>query len=232
MPLTTESTLAAIARIHKDHPFDEHPLWKDMIAGTLKRPQVQEFARQFSVFPLHNHRYHGPIYVNCPDPQWRALIAEVVYEEGTGRLYANGLSHNALYTDFTDELGLPRTEVVEADFCPEVRGFQGWYQGMCARPFLEAVSAHMLAAEAHGPGVFRHLAKSFQKKFGLSDKGVAFWVIHDIADEDHSGIGKRLLEQFATNESERQRVLAIVEQTVEMTFLMYDGIERRVRKIA
>lgn len=232
MALTNASVLGTIAKIHKDNPFDKHPLWKGLIDGVFGLTQVREFARQFSVFPLHNHRYHGPIYVNCPDPGWRQLIAEVVYEEGTGRLYAAGRSHNQLYVDFTGELGLDRTAIADTEFCPEVRGFKGWYEGMCNRPFLEAVSAHMLAAEAHGPGVFRHLAKSFQRRFGLSDKAVAFWVVHDVADEDHSGIGKRLLDQFATTADERRRVLTIVKQTVEMTFLMYDGILKRVQAAA
>jgi pyrroloquinoline quinone (PQQ) biosynthesis protein C len=76
--------------------------------------------------------------------------------------------------------------------------------------------------------VFRHLAKTFQRKFGLSDKAVAFWVIHDVADEDHSGIGKRLLDSFAKTEADRRKVLEIVRETLDMLFTMYDGIHREV----
>ena len=107
-------------------------------------------------------------------------------------LFADGVPHNQLYYHFGEGLGLSRDDLLNCEYCPGALGFRGWYQHQCNSRFLEAVSAHMLAAEAHGPGVFRHLAESFKQKFGLDDKAVAFWVVHDVADEDHSGIGKEL----------------------------------------
>ena len=166
--------------------------------------------------------------MNCPDPRWRERIAEVVYEEGNGRLYANGVPHNQLYFRFGQGLGLSKDDLLNTDYCPGALGWQGWYAGMCRSTFLEAVSAHMLAAEAHGPGVFRFLAESLKKKFGLDDEAVAFWVVHDVADEDHSGIGKELLDEFAATDDDRARVLEIVQRTVDMTFYLYDGIYRLV----
>jgi len=228
MALTNDQVLTKIEQLHADNPFDEHPLWAGLIAGSYSLAQVREFAQQFGIIPLHNHNYHGPIYVNCPDPKWREMIAEVVYEEGTGRLYANGVPHNQLYIDFSEGLGLTREDLLACTYCPGGLGWQGWYQDRCNGTFLEAVSAHMLAAEAHGPGVFRHLAQTFKDKFGLDDKGVAFWVVHDVADEDHSGIGKQLLDQFATTEEDRQQVLSVVSQTLEMTFHFYDDVQRVV----
>ena len=229
MTLTTEGVLAAIERIHKDNPFDEHPLWRGLLKGRFNLEQVREFARQFGIIPLHNHNYHGPIYVNCPQPKWRERIAEVLYEEGTGGLYANGIPHNQLYFDFGAGLGLSPDDLLGCAYCPGALGWQGWYQGRCNASFLEAVSAHMLAAEAHGPGVFRYLAAGLKEKFGLDDKAVAFWVVHDEADEDHSGIGKELLHDFAADEAARAHVLKVVQQTVDMTFHLYDDIYRVVQ---
>ena len=228
MALTNDQVLERIERIHKDNPFDEHPLWASLLRGSLNLEQVREFTRQFGIIPLHNHTYHGPIYVNCPNPRWRERIAEVVYEEGTGRLYANGVPHNQLYFNFGQGLGLSNDNLLNTTYCPGALGWQGWYAGMCRSRFLEAVSAHMLAAEAHGPGVFSFLAEALKKKFGLDDQAVAFWVVHDVADEDHSGIGKELLDEFAATDDDRARVLEIVQRTVDMTFYVYDDIYRLV----
>ncbi|MDA0261891.1 MAG: hypothetical protein O3A21_06835, partial [Proteobacteria bacterium] len=63
------------------------------------------------------------------------------------------------------------------------------------------------------------------------DKGVAFWTVHDVADEDHSGVGKELLEEFATTDADRERVLEIVQETVDMTFLFFDSIDERLKKL-
>ncbi len=60
---------------------------------------------------------------------------------------------------------------------------------------------------------------------------MAFWVIHDEADEDHSGVGEELLADFAKTDDERNLVIKTVQETVEMTFLLYDGILRRMQAI-
>ena len=72
--------------------------------------------------------------------------------------------------------------------------------------------AAMLAGEALVPGYYARLAESLRTTFDLDDKGVAFFVIHDVADEDHSGIGRRILEDFATSEKDLERVLEVVKE--------------------
>ena len=63
---------------------------------------------------------------------------------------------------------------------------------------------------------------------GSTTKRWHFGVVHDVADEDHSGIGKELLDSFATTEADRLQVLAVVEQTLDMTFHFYDDVQRVV----
>ena len=78
----------------------------------------------------------------------------------------------------------------------------------------------MLAAESHGPGVYGVMAKRLQEQYGLSDEAVAFWSVHDVADEDHSGIGRELLEEFAHEEADFQLVLQVVRETIDMMNLL------------
>ncbi len=115
---TPDRYTRALERIYEIHvPFarHKHPLWAGLIEGRFARPQVREFLKQASIIPLYNHLYHGPLYVNCPDPEWREHIAEVVYEEGTGRMYADGIQHWKLWL----RLGIGDRGMWATDFCAE-----------------------------------------------------------------------------------------------------------------
>ncbi len=231
MALTAAKVLNAVEQLHKDRPFAEHPLWAGMMTGAHSVPQLQVFAKQFGILPLWNNQYHGPLYVICPDPKWREMLAEVVYEEGTGRLYADGLPHNQLDTNFGIGLGLTRKQMWATKYGPGALGIQKWFKKLCNKSFLEGVSCHMLAGESHGPGVFGKMAEMLQKKYKLSDQAVAFWRVHDTADEDHSGIGKKLLGDFAKTQKELALVIKTVEATVDKMFAFYDDMYAEMRKV-
>lgn len=231
MALSVEETLRKVREIHKRRQFQDHPVWAGLLEGSFSNEQVREFARQFGIVPLHNHHYHGRLYVICPDPKWRQMIAEVCYEEATGRLYADGVPHNQLYLDFGEGLGLSVDEMMNTEYGPGALAFKAYFQQICGSSFLEGVAAHMLAGEAQGPGVFSRLARTLQNRFGLSDKAVAFWRVHDVADEEHSSIGARLLSEFAPTETDRLRVIKVVEGTVGITFLLYDDIYGRIQAL-
>ncbi len=168
---TVEQTLAAVAKVHEAMPFQKHPLWDGLEKGSFSKKQVQEFARQYGIIPLHNHNYHGRLYVICPDPTWRARIAEVVYEEGTGRLFAKGVPHNSLYLNFGKGLGLPPEEMWRANYCPEAVAFKSYFLDVCGRNIVEGIASHMLAGEAQGPGFFKSMAGKMKASYDLERRG-------------------------------------------------------------
>ena len=231
MSLTVETTLAEIAEIHKSKPLFGHPLWTEWGAGTLSREQLQECVKQVGIIPLHNHNYHGRLYVVCPDPKWRVRIAEVCYEEGTGRLYADGVSHHELYVKFAQALGISREDLYATRYCSGAVAFKAYFSAICEKDFLEGVSAHMLAAEAPVPAHGSKRADALRTHYGLSDDDVTFFSVHEVADDDHSGIGRELLSEFANTEEDFQRVLQTVGECLDMMKLMYDSIYDTVKAV-
>ena len=201
-----------------------HPLWTGMVEGSFNLDQVRYLCQQHGGIPLHNHKYHGRLYINCPDPEWREMLAEVVYEECTGRLFADGVSHHRLYLDYGAAIGISKDEMYATKFCAGVVAFQAYFSHICGKTFLEGVASHMLGGEAPIPGTYGRIAKRLQDRFGLDDKGVAYWVVHDTADEDHSGVGVKLLDRFATTEADLELVIDTVQTTVDVMHLMYDDI--------
>jgi len=224
--LTIETTLAEIEKLHEKQPLQKHPLFARIVDGKFNKRQMQEYAKQYSIIPLHNHNYHGPLYVVCPNYKWRARIAEVVYEEGTGRLYSDGVPHNELYMEFCEDLGLTREEIMNVEFCAESIAIGNYYKTICSRNFLEGCSAHMLAGERQGVGWLTTFANKLKKHYGLTDKGAKFWIVHDKADEDHSSIGVELLNEFAKTGDDLKMVIETCRVTLAMSKMWYDGMMR------
>ena len=224
-----DQVLAEIEAIHRAKPRGNHPLWVALMEGTLNKAQVQEFLRQFGVIPLWNHLYHGRLYVVCPDPDWRQKLAEVCYEEATGRLFADGVPHYRLYLRVGEAMGLSREEMYNTEYCPGAIAFRAYFEYICGKSFLEGVSSHMLGAEAQVPGVSGKVGRALMKRFGLSEHDVAFYTVHDDADKEHSDIGRVLLEQFAKTDEDLRLVARTVRDTVDMSYLLYDDLYRRVQ---
>jgi len=224
MGITNQGVLDSIAKMHRDQPMYGHPLWTGMVEGRWDLEQTRYLCKQHGGIPLHNHNYHGNLYTICPDPEWREMIAEVAYEEATGRLFSDGVSHHKLYLNFAKGLGLKPEEMYDPPYCPGVIAFQAYFTNICRKTFLEGVAAHMLAGEAAIPGLYIQIAHKLQEKFGLDDEAVAYWVIHDSADEEHSDVGKKLLDQYATTDKERQLVIKTAKQMLDVQHLMYDDM--------
>ena len=231
MPLTNQDVLDNIEAIHKEIPMYGHPLWVAMVEGTWNYEQSQYVCKQHGGIPLHNHHYHGNLYRICPDPAWREMIAEVAYEEATGRLMSEGVSHHRLYLNYARGMGMEPKEMYAPPYCAGVVAFQAYFTHVCSKSFLEGVSAHMLAGEAAIPGLYIKIAHKLQEQFGLSDEDVAYWVIHDSADEEHSDVGVKLLDQYAKTEEDRKLVLKTVRQMLEIQQLMYDDIYKNAIKL-
>ena len=65
----------------------------------------------------------------------------------------------------------------------------------------------------------------------LAQPGINVNYTHDTADDEHSGVGKKLLDQFATNQAEMELVIDTVQTTVDVMHLMYDDMWSHMQNI-
>jgi pyrroloquinoline quinone (PQQ) biosynthesis protein C len=228
MKVSTETLLKEIqAMVSASHQI-KHPLAELLFAGKLSKRQLQELVGQQSCIPLYNHKFHGNLYVVCPDHRWRARISEIVYEEGSGKLFANGVSHHELYLRLGEAVGISRQQLWNWPLCAEALAFRVHYEFVCARSFLEGVSMHTLAGESQTSGYVLRVAEALKKHHGLSDEDVLFHTVHEEADNDHANIGVELLDEFARTEEDQHRVRSAVRESLMMRRLRDDGIQRAV----
>jgi pyrroloquinoline-quinone synthase len=229
-----ERTLQEIQQIHdeNDKKRRDHPLITMLRNAELSREQMQEYIRQIGIIPLYNHLYHGRLYVVCPDPEWREMMAEVCYEEGTGRLFAGGQPHWKLYVRLGEALGITRKEMYATEYIPGALAWRAYYEYICGKSFLEGVSAHMLAGEAKVPEASKRIRQVLRDHYGLSEADVEFYTVHIHADAEHSDIGRRLLDKFASSDSDLALVIQTVRNTIGIEDLLFDDLYRHLRSFA
>ena len=227
-----DAALAEIDAIHRTKPRKTHPMWISLMKGELSRKQVAVFLRQFSIVPLYNHNYHGPLYINCPDALWRKRMAEVVYEEGAGGLFAGGVPHYQLYLRVGEAFGISPAEMYATQFCAGSLAFRAWFENICRRNFLEGFAALALGAEAQVPGVSGKVSEIMVKHYGLTPAQAAFYTVHEDADKDHSGGGREFLQTFARTEPEVRLAIEAVRGAVEISWLLYEDIHSQIKPLA
>jgi pyrroloquinoline quinone (PQQ) biosynthesis protein C len=228
MKISSTELLRELEQLQHKYYAKPSPVYQMLYEGRMTKRQLQEFIGQFSIFPLYNHNYHGRLYIVCPDYRWRSRIAEVTYEEGTGRLFAGGTSHHELYLRFGEAAGIAHQQLYDWPLCAEAVAYRDWFMNICGRSFIEGASAHMLASESVGMTFYTDVANALKKHFGFSDEGVRFWTVHAIADEDHTDIGRELLDGFAKTEADQHLVRKSVEEAHQMFRLLDEGTYRAV----
>ncbi|MSQ70045.1 MAG: hypothetical protein EXR27_01985 [Betaproteobacteria bacterium] len=226
-----KAAIKSITAIHAAKPRSGHRIWKDLVEGNLSRPQVVEFLKQSGCIPLYNHHFHGHLYINCPNAEWRSRMAEVVYEEGTGRIYSDGVAHFELYLRMGEAFGISREEMYGTKLCAGALGVRHFYENICRRSFLEGFAALSLGGEASGPGVIGKVSDAFIKHYGLTAEQARFYSVHEEADSDHSSGGMEFLHEFAKNQSELDLAIKSVEDAVDVMWGMWEEILHRVQKI-
>jgi len=217
--------------IHSAKSRKRHPLWMGLMSGSLSRAKVAEFLRQFSVIPLYNHFYHGPLYVSCPNPEWRRRMAEVVYEEGTGGIYSDGVAHYELYLRMAEAFGISREEIYATEFCGGSLAVRHYFENICRTSFLEGYAALSLGSEAQVPGVAGRVSEAMVKHYGLTPEQAMFYTVHEVADSDHSGGAMEFLKEFAPTDVEVHKVTRAVRDCVETSWTMFEDIWHRVQRI-
>jgi pyrroloquinoline-quinone synthase len=206
--------------------FGGHPLWFKIQKGELGRTQLQGFAKQFFLQVREFPRAVSALHSRCPDASERVKLAESLYEEETGRL-SNTKAHPELFLDFTTALGLEREEVLTAAPLASTAALIHWFEyATKILPFLEGVAAINLAAEGQVVGAFGAFARGLETHYGLSERDVAFWDVHELADADHADVGDSIVIRHATTDEVQRRVQATVRTSLGMWWQFFEGMDR------
>lgn len=216
-------------QIDAHRTFGGHPLWHRIAKGGVSASGLQTFASQFFLQVREFPRAVSALHTACPYPDERVELAESLYEEETGRISGCNCPHPELFIRFGLATGLAREEMTEARPLPGTAALIDWFElSSRQRPFLEGAAAITLAAEGQVPGAFGPFARALEKHYALSRDAVGFWDVHEMADREHSDIGRSSVIAHANDERTRTAIRAAVTRSLEAWWSFFDDIERAI----
>ena len=229
-PLEPQAFAASLRElVDARRSFGGHPLWHRIAEGGVDADALRRFAVQFFLQVREFPRAVSALHAGCPYPEERALLAESLYEEETGRISGCNLPHPELFIRFGEATGLARDELVNGEPLPSTRSLLHWFElSTRQRPFLEGAAAITLAAEGQVPGAFGPFARALEKHYGLTREQVEFWDLHEIADREHSDVGDHFVIGFADTAELQRGIREAVLTSLDHWWQFFDGIERAI----
>ena len=195
----------------------KHPFYQDWQMGKLTRQDLQLYAAQYyrhvEAFPKHLRvlaaRTEGPI---------REIILEnLAEEENPSR------PHPKLWRDFAATVGVNEEDITA---CPALPGTQAvvetFREIVGDRPVAEAVAA-LYAYEAQVPEIATTKIEGLQKFYGVkSEKGLAYFAVHEEADKAHRAAWRGWLEQHA--HGDEAEILETTNQALDALWGALDAV--------
>ena len=195
----------------------KHPFYQDWQMGKLSREALQLYAAQYyrhvEAFPKHLRvlaaRTEGPI---------RDIVLEnLAEEEDPAR------PHPKLWRDFAATLGVNEEDIT---CCPSLPGTQAvletFREIVGDRPVAEAVAA-LYAYEAQVPEIATTKIAGLRKFYGInSQKGLAYFAVHEEADKGHRAAWRGWLEEHAQGDEEE--ILATTNQALDALWGALDAV--------
>src|SRR6516162_1787020 len=195
----------------------KHPFYQDWQMGKLSRESLQLYAAQYyrhvEAFPKHLRvlaaRTEGPI---------RDVILDNLAEEENP-----SQPHPKLWRDFAASLGVNEEDI---PCCPALPGTQAvvetFREIVGDRTVAEAVAA-LYAYEAQVPEIATTKIAGLRKFYGInSQKGLAYFAVHEEADKGHRAAWRGWLEEHAQGVEEE--ILATTNQALDALWGALDAV--------
>jgi len=195
----------------------KHPFYQDWQMGKLTRQDLQLYAAQYyrhvEAFPKHLRvlaaRTEGSI---------RDIILENLAEEENP-----SCPHPKLWRDFASTLGVNEEDITN---CPALPGTQAvvetFREIVGDRSVAEAVAA-LYAYEAQVPEIATTKIDGLKKFYGIhSDKGLAYFAVHEEADKAHRAAWRGWLEEHA--DADPQEILDTTNQALDALWVALDAV--------
>ncbi len=199
------------------HPFTE--VW---VSGALSRRQLGEWARQHYHYVSHFSRWCALVYGRCDDQEARDFLLENMWEEEMGT------RHSELLIRFAEACGFTRDDVLNVEVLPSTRALTAWcYEVATARSFLEAAAGLLVGLESQTPGIYRRNPPPLLEKYGFSRDEVEFFLVHQVADEEHGERGYQIVIRHATTPELQDLAVRTVREATAMRWQYMSGLYRR-----
>ncbi|MGO9451252.1 MAG: CADD family putative folate metabolism protein [Candidatus Binataceae bacterium] len=172
----------------------KHPFYQAWTAGELPIERLRNYAIQYYPHVAAFPRYLSAIHSRCGDIATRQALLENLIEEERG-----AENHPELWLRFAEALGVSRASVLESASSPAVENLVRTYADLCSGERPAAGLAALYVYEAQIPAVASAKIDGLKRFYGITDdRGVAFFSVHEQADQWHSQTGADLIERHCS----------------------------------
>ena len=222
MVATAQSFRARLEEAVRGGHSQLHPFTEAWVNGALSRRQLGEWARQHYHYVGRFSQWCALVYGRCADQEARDFLLENMWEEEMGT------RHSDLLIRFAEACGFTRDDVLNVEVLPSTRALTAWcYEVATARSFLEAAAGLLVGLESQTPGIYRRNTPPLLEKYGFTRDEVEFFLVHQVADEDHGERGYQIVMRHATTPELQDLAVRTVREATAMRWQYMSGLYRR-----
>jgi pyrroloquinoline-quinone synthase len=185
----------------------KHPFYQKWMAGELSLSTLQRYALQYYPHVTAFPRFVSAVHSHCENPTARRhLLENLLDEEG----YPESTPHPQLWKNFGCGLGLKEQDFEVADIAPQAQNMVDCFEKLTKSSYAKGLGA-LYAYESQIPEIATAKIKGLKERYNIEDpETLAFFKIHETADQYHSEACAQLLDLLS--DKEKQEAYASAEE--------------------
>ncbi|MDV5169701.1 iron-containing redox enzyme family protein [Photobacterium rosenbergii] len=212
----------------EDHLTLGHPLFKYLMDENNPNEALLKFTTlQGYQLTKHFLTYIECLFFYCPLPKHKRALLHNMYEEETGRL-SNTKNHVVLMQDFIKAIGISDDERDTAVALHQTQALIDYRMKPCKDPELYHIGAAAVLVASEGQNLesvgdqARH--NILGKVYGLTEKDLLFFSVHQEEDVGHVQQGLALLADLCTTPQMQAEAIDAIDRTCRLFYGMYQGV--------
>jgi pyrroloquinoline-quinone synthase len=211
--------------LHARYPRP-HPLRQLLLSGRLTREQLQGWAKNLFHEFRNIHRFFGVRYQKCPVPELRrALLENMVEEEGEDLFGGKHPSHAELWLRFAAGLGVPREEMLAYEPLPGIRAALEMYVKLVEQSHWVVAIGTGLVFEGEGPRRMREEREALEKHYPwIPSEALEFFRAHEYHDAGHGNFVIEVIRNYCMEEHLQNEMREAVKARADTMWLQNESI--------
>ncbi|NET79065.1 MAG: CADD family putative folate metabolism protein [Okeania sp. SIO1F9] len=218
--MTAQDFLAQLDEIIEKQHLLKHSFYQMWNEGKLSLEMLQEYAQEYYLQVHYFPTYVSATHAACDDLETRKMLLENLMEEEMG-----AANHPELWLRFAEGLGVKREAVKNRPHLAKTKESVSILKELSRSENPAKGLAALYAYESQIPEVATTKISGLKEFYGInSEAALAFFKVHEKADEIHSQVTREALVKMCETDVEKQEALSAAAKAVDALNLLLDGV--------